>query len=219
MFTFSIPLSDALLIINRGSLVLTPTPAGYTLQTRPANKFGVTFTLTNAIPTDIPIVQLKPNYVKQLDVHVIKYNQAVRRLLKLCQSKGIPIRFYDNASDWVRRNGTKAISVNDVKRLTTPHTDHWWHEQYDRLLLDWAELLYHHTFDQLSRSATNTLKKLDKMGQNEDVVVVFDMVSNDQPPSIEDYRLTLLISRQLSVHSIETYDQMVKFLRHKWHFS
>lgn len=216
MQSFTVPLSAALLILDRQLVMLVQTGSSYQVQHYTNSKFGVTFTLNQPLPTDQPSVKLPASQIKQLDVHVIKFNAAVRRLVLLCQSKAIKLHIYDSFEDWSRRNAHKALSHVKVIELTAPHTDKWWHEKYDQLLVDWAELLYHHTTDQLSKSASRTLARLKQMGTDEDVIIAFDMVLNDQPPSSTDYRMTLLINRQLMLHAIDDYQQFVKFLTAKW---
>lgn len=216
MQSFTVPLSAALMILDRQIVTLVQTGYGYQVQHFPNSKFGVTFTLKQPLPTDQPSVKLVSNQIKRLDVHAIKYNSAVRRLVQLCQSKSIKLHVYDSFEDWHKHDVHRALSHAKVIELTAQHTDKWWHEKYDRLLADWAELLYHHTSDQLSKSASRTLARLKQMGTDDDVIIAFDMVANEQSPSVADYRTTMLINRQLDVHAIESYPQFVKLLLSKW---
>lgn len=83
-----------------------------------------------------------------------------------------------------------------------------------QLMLDWIQLIYRTSYNSLSTSARNTLQNITRPPS--DHQLVFDLVDGGHPPSIYDYRSTLILDHQLTAHSIGSYDQFARWIHRRW---
>ncbi len=149
-----------------------------------------------------------------IHIHVSIVNRSLGKIIHWARQHRIPCFVYHHRSDWQQRNRRQLIPVSTVEQLSADHNDRWWHRQYGQLLLDWIQLIYGTSYQSLSASARRTLHTIAK--PHPDHAVIFDLVDRGHPPSIHDYRATLILDHQLNAHSIVSYDQFAHWIHRRW---